>query len=123
MRPAGGNDSVPTRRGGLPVRVDAVRRDFDFGNASEGEQKSYEVYRWLFRSLFHNVSNSVGDRGLEHYALGLNAGKVHTHELARLEHHACMKILPLREVKCKPFPTVVKMASRGTMRIASCFIG
>jgi hypothetical protein len=24
--------------------------------------------------------------------------------LARLEHHACMKILPLREVKCKPFP-------------------
>jgi hypothetical protein len=83
--------------------VDAVRRDFDFGNASEGEQNLHEVYGWLFRGLSHNVSNSVGDRSLEHYALGLNAGKVHTHELARLEHHFCTKILPPREVKCKAF--------------------
>jgi len=56
------------------VRVDAVGGDFDFGNATEGEQKLYEVFGWLFRSLFHNVANGVGDRGLEHHALGLQAG-------------------------------------------------
>jgi hypothetical protein len=66
--------------------MDAVGGDFDFGNASEGEQKLYEVLGWLFRSLFHNVANSVGDRSLEHYTLGLQASKVHTHELAGLEH-------------------------------------
>ncbi len=59
------------------------------------KQKLYEVYGWLFRGLFHNVSNSVGDRSLEHYTLDLNASKVHTHELARFEHHARAKILPL----------------------------
>ncbi len=58
----------------LLVRVDAVGGDFDFGNAAEGEQKLYEVLGWLFRSLFHNVANSVGDRGLEHDTLGLQAG-------------------------------------------------
>jgi len=56
------------------VRVDAVGGDFDFGDAAEGEQKFYEVLGWLFRSLFHNVANSIGDRGLEHHALGLQAG-------------------------------------------------
>ena len=75
------------------VRVDAVGGDFDFGNAAEGEQQLYEVLGWLFRSLFHNVANSVGDRGLEHHALGLQAGKVHTHELARLENGSHTKIL------------------------------
>lgn len=70
------------------VRVDAVGGDFDFGNATEGEQKPYEILGWLFRSLVHNVGNSVGDRGLEHDTLGLQAGKVHTHELAGLEHDA-----------------------------------
>ena len=68
------------------VRVDAVGGDFDFGNAAEGEQKLDEVLGWLFRSLLHNVANSVGDRGLEHHALGLQTGKVHTHELAGLEN-------------------------------------
>ena len=51
---------------GLFVRMDAVGGDFDFGNAAEGEQKLYEVLGWLLRSLFHNVGNRVGDRGLEH---------------------------------------------------------
>src|SRR5436309_802109 len=46
----------------------------------------------------------VGDRGLEHYTLGLQASKVHTHELAGLEHDCCTRILQLRDVKCKPFP-------------------
>jgi hypothetical protein len=50
------------------------------------------------------VVNSVGDRSLEHYTLGLQASKVHTHELAGLEHDSSTKILPPREVKCKPFP-------------------
>src|SRR6266851_3582769 len=79
----------PLQGKGSLVRVDAVGGDFDFGNATEGEQKLYEVYGWLFRGLFDNVTNSVGDRGLEHHTLGLQASKVHTHELARLEHHSC----------------------------------
>jgi hypothetical protein len=37
--------------------------------------------------LFDDVTNGVGDRGLEHHALGLEARKVHTNDLARLEHH------------------------------------
>ncbi len=48
------------------VRVDAVGGNFDFGNAAEGEQELYEVLGRLFRSLFHNVGDRVGDRGLEH---------------------------------------------------------
>src|SRR5229473_5551960 len=90
--------------GRLLVCVDAVGGDFDFGNAAEGEQKLYEVLGWLFRSLFHNVANSVGDRGLEHHTLGLQAGQVRTHELARLQHDS--KIVALRAVKCKPSPTL-----------------
>ena len=62
----------------------AVGGDFDFGNATEGEQKLYEVLGWSFRSLFHNLANSVGDRSLEHYTLGLQASKVHTHEFGRV---------------------------------------
>ena len=45
------------------------------------------------------MTNSVGDRGLEHYALGLNASKVHTHGLAGLEHDSCTRILQLRDVQ------------------------
>ncbi len=89
---------------GSPVCMNAVGGDFDFGNATKGEQKLYEVFGWLFRSLFHNVANSVGDRSLEHYTLGLQASKVRTHELAGLEHDSCTRILHLRNVKCKPFP-------------------
>ncbi len=92
-----------TQARGSLVRVDAVSGNFDFGNTAEGEQKLYEVYGWLFGGLFDNVTNRVGDRGLEHHALGLQASKVHAHELARLEHHSRTKIVPLREVKCKPF--------------------
>jgi hypothetical protein len=88
---------------GLLVRVDAVGGDFDLGNAAEREQKLYKVLGRLFRSLFHDAANSVGDRGLEHDALGLQAGQVHTHELAWLEHESYAKILPLRVVECKPF--------------------
>ena len=68
------------------VAVDAVGRDLDFANATEGEQKFYEVLRRLFRGLFDNVPNGFGDSGLEHYALGLEASKVDTHDLARLQH-------------------------------------
>ena len=84
--------------------MDMVDGDFDFGNAPEGEQKLYQVPGWLFRSLFQHVANSVGDRSLEHYALGLQASKVHTHELTGLEHDSCTKILQLRDVQCKSFP-------------------
>ena len=40
---------------GSPGCMDAVGGDFDFGNATEGEQKLYEALGWLFRSLFHHV--------------------------------------------------------------------
>jgi hypothetical protein len=53
------------------------------------ENKSFTRYLGgLFRGLFHDVANGVGDRSLEHYSLGLEASKVHTHDLARLEHHS-----------------------------------
>jgi hypothetical protein len=84
------------------VGVDAVGGDFDFGNAAEGKQKLNEVLGWLFRSLLHDVANGVGDRGLKHHTLGLQAGKVYTHELARLQHDS--EIVALRVVKCKPSP-------------------
>jgi hypothetical protein len=50
------------------------RRGLRFGNATEGKQQLYEVLGSLFRSLFHNVANSVGDRSLEHHTRGLQAG-------------------------------------------------
>jgi hypothetical protein len=78
----------------LLVRVDAIGGDFNFGNAAEGKQEFYEVLGRLFRSLFHNVGNRVGDRSLEHHTFGLQARKVHTHELARLQHDGYTKILP-----------------------------
>jgi hypothetical protein len=93
---------MPQKRRSAPS--DAVGGDFDFGNVTEGEQKLYQVLEWLFRHLFHNVANSVGERSLEHYALGLPASKVHTRELAGLEHDSWTKILQLRDVKCRPFP-------------------
>ena len=92
------------------VGVDAVGGDFDFSNAAEGEQKLYEVLGRLFRSLFHDMADSVGDRGLEHDALGLQAGEVDAHELARLQHDS--KIVPLRAVKCKESPMIPGAGSR-----------
>jgi hypothetical protein len=52
--------------------------------------------------LFHNVGHGVGDRGLEHDALGLEAGEVHTHELSGLERCGHRKMVPPEAVKCKP---------------------
>ncbi|SRR6266478_2985272 len=98
-----GNGQRCNRTSGSLVCVDAVGGDFDFGNAAEGEQKLYEVLGWLLRSLFHNVGNSVGDRGLEHHTFGLQAGEVHAHELAGLEHESYTRIVALRVVKCKAF--------------------
>jgi hypothetical protein len=36
---------------------------------------------------YHNMANGVGDRRVEHDPFGLQASKVHTHELARLKLH------------------------------------
>ena len=44
-------------------------------------------------------ADSVGDRSLEHYSLGLEASEVHTDDLARLEHPQNHPTLP--EVKRK----------------------
>ena len=99
-------------KAGLFVCVDALSGDFDFRDATERKEQLYEVLGRLFRGLFHDVTNGVGDRGLEHHAFGLQASKIHAHELARLEHRFCTKILPLREVKCKPFAQFRDAANR-----------
>jgi hypothetical protein len=100
--------------------VDAVGGDFNFGNATEGEQKLYEVLGRLLRSLFHNVGNRVGDRGLEHDALGLQASEVHTHELAGLEHDS--KIVPLRVVKCKRSPALCLRPAISPNQLCPCYV-
>lgn len=97
---------------GSVARVDAVGGDFDFGNATEGEQQLYEILGRLFGSLFHDVGHGVGHCGLKHDTLGLQAGEVHTHELARLEHDSYRKIVPRREVKCKAFWMISKRGRR-----------
>jgi len=68
------------------VAVDAFGGDLDFADATEREQKFYEVLGRLFRSLFDDVTDGVGDCGLEHHSLGLEASKVHPHDLPWLEH-------------------------------------
>jgi hypothetical protein len=97
--------------------MDAVGGDFDFGNATEGKQELYEVLGRLFRSLLHDVADSIGDRGLEHHALGLQASQVHAHELARLQHDS--KIVALRAVKCKRSPTRFPGWNKETLRDGS----
>ena len=47
----------------------------------------------LVGGLFHDVGHGVGDRGLEHDGLGMEAGEVHTHELSGLEYRGQRKIL------------------------------
>ncbi len=86
----------------LVARVDAVFGDFDFGNPTEGEQQLYEILGRLFRGLFHNMGDSVGDRRLEHHALGMQASQVDAHELPWLQHQFPRRILPLSDTKCKP---------------------
>ena len=82
--------------------MDAVGGDLDFGDAAEGEQELHEVGGRLFGGLFHDVGHGVGDGGLEHDALGLEAGEVHTHELSGLECCCHRKIVPPEAAKCKP---------------------
>jgi hypothetical protein len=88
----------------LLVRVDAVFRHFDFGDPTEGEEQLYEVLGWMFRGLFQDMGDSVGDRGLKHHALGMEAGQVHANELPCLQHWTTRIILPLPDAKCKLFP-------------------
>ena len=89
---------------GLLVGVDAVSGDFDFGDATEGEEQLNEVFGRLFRGLLHDMRDGVGDSSLEHYALSLEAGQIHAHELTCLQHPCSIQILRLRDAKCKLFP-------------------
>jgi hypothetical protein len=73
------------------VAVDSVGGDLYFANATEGEQELYEVFGRLLRGLFEYVTNSVGDRSLEHYSLGLEASEVDTHDLAIRQQRRCAK--------------------------------
>jgi hypothetical protein len=85
--------------------MDAVGGDFDLADTAEREQELYKVLGRLFRGLSHDVANSVGNRSLEHYAFGLQAGEVHAHELARLEHQSYMQMLALCGLRCNLFPS------------------
>ncbi len=87
----------------LAARVDAVFGDFDFGNPTEGEEQLYKVLGRLFRGLFHDMGDSVGDCSLEHHALGVEASQVDAHELPWLQHQFTRRILPLPDTKCKRF--------------------
>src|SRR6202140_5968597 len=72
------------------------------------------------------MTNSVGDRSLEHHTLSLEASEVHAHGLARLEHRSCTIILPPREVKCKVFATdwlSVSVVWRGRISQQSAIFG
>jgi hypothetical protein len=88
----------------LAACVNAVFGDFDFGDSAEGEEKLYEVFGRLLRGLLHDMGDGVGDRGLEHHALGMEAGQVNAHELPRLQHQSPRRILPLPDPKCKVSP-------------------
>jgi hypothetical protein len=78
----------------LRAGVDTVFGDFDFGNSTEGKEQLYEVPGRLFRCLFYNMSHSVGDRCLEHYALGMQTSQIDSHELPWLQHQSPGRILP-----------------------------
>jgi hypothetical protein len=57
------------------------------------------------------VSDGVGDRSLEHYSFGLEASQVHSHDLARLEHHLKPKtILRCRRSKASQDTTLPETA-------------
>jgi hypothetical protein len=105
------------------VAVDAVGRDFDFTNATEGEQELHEVLGRLFRSLFHNVPDGVGDRGLEHHALGLEASKVDAHDLTRFqrrfltESFRCEQSNARRFSQLDGFGRVVWLLNRASFRL------
>jgi hypothetical protein len=95
----------------LFVGVDAVGGDFDFGDPAEREEQLYEVLGRLFRGLLHDMGDGVGDRGLKHHAFGLEAGKIHAHELACLEHESS-RLTALR--------SLMKRSSAWEKRNASC---
>jgi len=57
-------------------------------DAAEGEEEFYEISGRLFGGLFDDVSDGVGDRGLEGDATGVEACKVYPNELAWLEECA-----------------------------------
>jgi len=63
----------------LFVGVDALGWNFDFGNTTEREQQLYKVLWWLCRGLFHDVTDSIGNRRLKHHTLGLETSQIHTH--------------------------------------------
>lgn len=92
----------------LVARVDAIFGNFDFRNPAEGEEELYEVLGRLLRGLFNDMGDSVGDRRLEHHALGMKAGQVDAYELPCLQHQSPKRILPLPGTKCKAFPLGAK---------------
>ena len=66
--------------------VDEVGRDFDFLEATVGEEKFHEVFGRLLGGLSDNVAKRVGERRLERHTLGLEASEVYAYDLVRLEH-------------------------------------
>ena len=58
--------------------MDAVGGDLD-SLTPRKENKSFTRY-------FGSCSDGVGDRSREHHTLGLETSKVHTNDLARVEH-------------------------------------
>jgi len=65
--------------------ADAVGGDFDFGDAAEGEEEFNQVFRRRVGRLTDDVTNGVGDRGVEQDALNLDAGEVDADHVSGLE--------------------------------------
>jgi len=64
---------------------DAVFRDFDFGDSSEGKEQLDQIRRGTFGSLTNDVANGGGYGRVEQDASGLQSGEIHAHRLSRLK--------------------------------------
>src|SRR5207245_2881034 len=94
---------------GLFVGVNALGGNFHFADPTKGKQQLDEVLRRLFRRLFHDVADSVGDCGLKHHALGLQSGQVHAHELPRFQHvTAIFRLSPSAGISCALLASVAR---------------
>ena len=65
--------------------ADAVGGNVDFGDAAKGEEEFNEVFRRRVGRLTDDVTNGVGDSGMEQDALNLDAGEVDANHLSGLE--------------------------------------
>ena len=72
--------------------------DFHLAHAFEGKEQLNQKLWGIFGCLLDDVSDCVGDSGMEQHTLHLHARQIHANRLTGLEHAA---ILLPREGNCK----------------------